>query len=284
MLTLQKLFIMKTIIIPTDFSPTAVNAANYAADMAVQINAGILLVHVYQLPLALTDTPIILVSIDELKESAEKKLAGLKEQLTHITSGKITIETEARLGIVSDELEEVCKRVQPFALVMGTKGHTTVERALFGSNTLHVINHLSWPIICVPQGKEYGSGIKKIGLACDLKEVVETTPIPVIRDFVQTFNSVLHVLNVSTEHRTDNPAASQQFGLLRTALESLAPSYHFIEDRDIEDGINRFAETNNLDLIITIPKKHKLMDKLFKKSSSKQLVFESHVPVLCIHE
>ena len=43
-------------------------------------------------------------------------------------------------------------------------------------------------------------------------------------------------------------------------------------------------KTNNLDLVITIPKKHKLLEGLFKKSSTKQLVFDSHVPVMCVHE
>lgn len=275
---------MRTVIVPTDFSPAAINAANYAADMALQINGEILLLHVYQLPLAITDTPIILVSVEELKETAEKKLASLKEQLTHITSGKLKIETEARLGIISDELESACSTIQPFAVVMGTTGHSAVERALFGSNTLQVIRHITSPVICVPKGKEYGNGIRKIGMACDLKEIIETTPIPVIRDFVSVFNGELHVLNVSTEHRNIKPEETKEFELLKTALSDLNPQFHFIADKDIEDGINRFAETNNLDLIITIPKKHRLLDKIFHKSSSRQLVNESHVPVMCVHE
>ncbi len=58
----------------------------------------------------------------------------------------------------------------------------------------------------------------------------------------------------------------------------------FIKHKDIEDGINEFAETHDLDLVIAIPKKHRLLDGLFKKSSTRQLVFESHVPVMCVHE
>ena len=74
-----------------------------------------------------------------------------------------------------------------------------------------------------------------------------------------------------------------QVVLLKTALEDVNPLYHFINNKDVEDGINDFAENNNLDLVIAIPKKHKLMGGLFKKSSTKQLVFESHVPVMCVH-
>ena len=45
-----------------------------------------------------------------------------------------------------------------------------------------------------------------------------------------------------------------------------------------------YVEENNIDLLITIPKKHKLLDSLFKHSSTKQLVTQSHVPVMCVHE
>ena len=275
---------MKTIIVPTDFSPAALNATNYAADMALAIKANLLLFHVYQLPLSVSDTPIVLLSVDELKEAAETKLAQLKKDLGHITSGALQIDTEARLGNMSDELEDCCNNIQPLAVVMGTKGHSAVERALFGSNTLTVIKHLSWPVICVPLGKEYGTGIKRIGLACDFREVKETTPVGVIKTLVKEFKAELHVLNVDHDNKHFSTDTPYQSVLLHTALEELNPQYHYIENKDIEDGINKFAETNNLDLIITIPKKHKLLEGLFKKSSTKQLVFDSHVPVMCVHE
>lgn len=275
---------MKTIIVPTDFSPAALNATNYAADMALAIKANLLLFHVYQLPLSVSDTPIVLLSVEEMKDAAESKLSQLKKDLGHITSGALEIYTEARLGNMSDELEDCCNKTQPLAVVMGTKGHSAVERALFGSNTLSVIKHLSWPVICVPIGKEYGPGIKRIGLACDFREVKETTPIAVIKMLVKEFQAELHILNVDHDNQKFNPDTPQQSVLLHTALEELNPEYHYIEKKDIEDGINEFAETNNLDLIITIPKKHKLLEGLFKKSSTKQLVFDSHVPVMCVHE
>jgi nucleotide-binding universal stress UspA family protein len=275
---------MKTIIVPTDFSPSATNAMNYAADMALQINASLLLLHVYQVPVAVTDTPLIFVSVDELKESAEKRLAQLKNGLEHVTSGKLKIYAEAKLGDVTDELEELCKKIQPFAVVMGSTGHSAIERTIFGSTTLTTIKHLSWPVICVPAGKEYGQGIKKAGLACDFREVVESTPVSPIKNFIKEFNAELHVLNVDYDNRQFTPDTPEQSVLLHTVLQDIQPKYHFIEHRDIEDGINEFAEKNNLDLIIAIPKKHKLLEGLFKKSSTRQLVFESHIPVMCVHE
>lgn len=273
---------MKTLLVPTDFSATALNAANYAADMALVLGADLLLFHVYQVPVAVTDVPLVLLSVDDLKKNAIEKLAKLKTDLEHITSGKLNIATEARLGNTNDELENVCESINPFAVIMGTMGHSAIERTLFGSTTLKAIKHLTWPVICVPQGKEYGAGIKKIGLACDLKDVEETMPFEVIINFVKELNAEFHVLNVEQQH----PPASlpEQTAILGTAVREINPQFHFIDHKDIEDGINEFAEKNNLDLIIAVPRKHTAIEKIFKPSSTKQLVFESHIPVMCLHE
>ena len=275
---------MKTIIVPTDFSPIATNAMNFAADMAVNINASLLLLHVYQVPVSMTDVPIVLVSADELKKESETKLQEIKNALTHITSGKIKVYTEATMGDVSDELEDVCKQTQPFAVIMGTRGTSGIERALFGSTTLTAIRHLKWPVIVVPPGKEYGSGIKKIGFACDFDKVIESTPIQFIKNMVKEFGAELHVLNVDHEGRHFKPETPEESLMLHTLLDGLNPNYHFIDNADIEDGINDFVEKNGIDLLITIPKKHKLLDSLFKHSSTKELVTHSHVPVMCVHE
>ncbi len=275
---------MKTIIIPTDFSPIATNSMHYGIDMATSINASILLLHVYQVPVSMTDVPIVLVSVDELKKQAEEKMAELKKQVEHITSGSLKVYTEARLGNVVDELEDLCKHIKPFAVIMGTKGSSAVERVLFGSTTLTAIRHLTWPVITIPPGKTFATGIKKIGLACDFRDVVQTTPTALIKDFVKEFNAELHVLNVDYQERHFKPDTPEQSALLHTMLQEMNPVYDFIRHKDIEDGINEFAEKNNLDIIITIPKKHKLLEGLFKPTSTRQLVFESHIPVMCVHE
>jgi nucleotide-binding universal stress UspA family protein len=275
---------MKTIIIPTDFSPAANNAVNYGVDMAIAVNASVLFFHVYNIPVAIGDVPIVLLSVDELKKAAEDNIAKLKKAVERVTSNKVKIYTETRLGNVIDELEDLCKKVHPFAVVMGTTGTSAVERTLFGSNTLTAIKHLTCPVICVPKGKEYGLGVKKIGLACDFREVVETTPVEEIKEFVKEFHAQLFVLNVDYNNRQFTPDTPGQSALLHSALEEVHPEYHFITHKDIEEGINEFSETHNLDLVIAIPKKHRLLDGLFRKSSTKQLVFESHVPVMCVHE
>lgn len=274
---------MKTIIVPTDFSTISNNAVDYAIGLATQTGSSLLLFHAYQVPVSMTDVPIVLVSVEELQKNAETKMSEVKKVVERETGGSIKIYVETKLGDTVDELEELCNRIKPFAVVMGTKGATGLERVFFGSTTLTTIKHLSWPVIVVPPDKRY-SAIKKIGFACDFREVVETTPARFIREFVKEFNAEIHVLNVDYKNAHFKPDTPEQSVLLHTMLEDLNPKYDFIEEQNIEAGIEKFAEKNNLDLIITIPKKHKLLEGLFKKSHTKDLVFHSHLPIMCVHE
>jgi nucleotide-binding universal stress UspA family protein len=274
---------MKTIIVPTDFSVPSNNAMEYAVGLAKQTGSSLLLFHAYQVPVSMTDVPIVLISIEELQKNAESKMADLKKTLEQQTAGAIKIYAETKLGDTIDELETLCNNVKPFAVVMGTKGETGLERVIFGSTTLTAIKHLSWPVIVVPPDKKY-SAIKKIGLACDFREVVETTPSHFIKDFVKEFNAEIHVLNVDYKNSHFRPETPEESALLHTMLEDLNPKYDFIEDENIDTGIEKFAEKNNLDLVIAIPKKHKLFESLFKKSHTRELVFHSHLPVMCVHE
>ena len=275
---------MKTIIVPTDFSPVSINAVNFATDMALAIDASILLFNVYNIPVSYSEVPFVLISVEEIKKESEIQLEDLKKKVIHITSDKVKVNTKSTMGNTVDELEELCKEIQPFAVVMGAKGVSGIEKVMFGSTTLTAIRHITWPVICVPPGREYGKGIKKIGFACDFKQVAETTPVLFIKQMVKEFDAELHILNVDYKEKHFRPETPEQSFWLHKLLEDVKPQYHYINKKDVEDGINEFAENNNLDLVIAIPKKHTLLEGIFKPSSTKKLVFQSHIPVMCVHE
>jgi nucleotide-binding universal stress UspA family protein len=277
---------MKTLVVPTDFSSVSVNAMNYAVDMAQSINAGILLLHVYNVPVAYTDapvSPVTTVSIDEIKRTSEERLEDLKLNLLRVTSGQLEVLTESRLGDTIDELEEVCKAVQPFAVIMGSHGTTGLERMIMGSTTLTAVRHLKFPVIVVPPGTSY-HGITKIGLACDFKDVIETTPVDYIKNIVREFGAELFVLNVHYDPDGKKKEDMMESAYLDAMLGDVNPHYHFLNQEDVVEAINEFAEKNNLDMVMVIPKKHRLIDSLFHKSKSKELVTHSHIPIVSIHE
>ena len=77
---------MKTIIVPTDFSPVSINAMHYAANMASSIGASIILFHAYQIPVAFSEVPVVSISIEEMKKINDDKYLRKSELQSFLKS------------------------------------------------------------------------------------------------------------------------------------------------------------------------------------------------------
>ena len=272
---------MKKIIVATDFSPVALNAAMYAAHMALVIHADLVLLHVYSIPIVYSEVPAA-VNPEELRLAAEKNMSALEAQLKQETKDKLNIETAIRMGSFYHELKIVCDYIQPYNVVMGSQGTTAKERLLFGSHAVHAMKHLTWPLITVPPKATF-SAIKKIALACDLNKVAENTPIDEIKLLVHDFNAEFHRLNTGKESVFD-PEVVFQSGMLQEMLEDLKPIYDFISSENTDEGILQFAQENNIDLLLVLPKRHSFLEAMIHKSHTKHFVLHSHVPVMALHQ
>jgi nucleotide-binding universal stress UspA family protein len=271
---------MKTIILATDFSPAAVNAANYAANMALAINADLLLLHVFQLSINYYAVPIEITE-QEMKEESQHNLNVLKNDLLKITGNKLVINTEVVNNHFFDGLAEACERILPYAVIMGSQGTTATERFFFGGHAVYAMQHLQWPLITVPIGTTFSS-IKRIGLACDFDRAALTTPVEEVITLVKEFKAELHILNVDSEESFD-PDMIFESNLLKKMLLPLHPIYHLSNAENINEAIMDFSEKQNINLLIVVPKQHRLLEKLLTSSHTKQLVLHCHVPVAALH-
>jgi nucleotide-binding universal stress UspA family protein len=272
---------MKTILVTTDFSAAANNAANYAVDMAFSMKANLLLLNVVQTPVGYSDMPIF-IGLEDMMRSSEKDLQNLEEALTARTKAAVNIEIEVGMGSFFSELKNVCERIKPYAVVMGSQGKTAAEHLMFGAHTIHAVKNLTWPVITVPSGAKF-TAVKKIGLASDLTKVIETTPIDDIKMLVHDFNAELHILNTGKKEVFDADIVFES-GLMQEMTMSLKPVFHFIDNEDTDAGIIDFVDKHQIDLLVVLPKRHNLIEGLFHKSHSKNLVLHSHVPLMALHQ
>ena len=98
-------------------------------------------------------------------------------------------------------------------------------------------------------------------------------------DIVKAKLFVLHVNDGEDEAGKDD-----EMKILSGLLQGYNPEYFFVNNASFIDGINDFVDSKNVDLIVTIPKKHGWFDSLFTKSHTKILAFHSHVPLMVIHD
>lgn len=267
---------MKTLVLPTDFSTVADNAMQYAARMAQHLQAELLLTHIYQIPVSMNDMPVILISADELKKSADENLERCRQEIS-LSFPDVTVNTESRLGDVNDELNDICNAVQPFAIVLGSQGTTGFERLLFGSTTLSVLRHSNFPVLTVPEHyKEFS--MKKIVLAADMQDV-NTMPVNKIIEVAQLFNAHLQVVHVTSKAEAN---ATAERDVLMQQLQPVKATYQTIHSDTVREGLSAYLEEERADLLLVLPHEHNLMERLFTKLHAEDLISHATIPVMAI--
>ncbi|MDQ6814427.1 MAG: universal stress protein [Bacteroidota bacterium] len=278
---------MKTILVPTDFSDIARNAANYALKLAADLGAERLVFYnAYQVPPVMTENTLPampIMDIETIKEISETSMKAFIERMQQDKPEGLEIEYKTGFSALANEINDLCDEVGAEAIVMGITGTSKIEEVLIGSTAISVMKQTKVPVIIVPAEAKYTT-IKNVMFACDFKKVVETTPIQPIKNILDATKAKLHVVNVNENDKDMTADKTQQQALLLFLLKEYSPTFHFENNENFIEGINHFVELHGIDLIITIPRKHKLFEGLFKERHTKKLAFHSHVPLMYIHQ
>ena len=273
---------MKTILAPTDFSAASINAVNYAADLAVTIKAKLVLFHAIPFPIAVSEISVPEDFIDDMMEVCERDMIELSENIQARTKGKIYISTDVKIGTVEQEIANISSRERPLAIVMGMRSGKSLERALMGSSIFHIMNHIGFPTLIIPENARFKE-IKNIGLACDFKKVDDKMPFETIAEWLSLFKANLEIINIgkgNKEFEVDQLVESRS---LQNRLAAFKPRFHLLTGDNIAEKLSEFVNTNSLDLLMVFPRKHGIFN-LFLKKKSKYIVNHSQSPILSIHE
>ena len=167
---------MEAILLPTDFSATAKNAAFYALKLAEQIGVKkLVLYHSYEIPVSID--PLVpgiqMLDIETLKEISETNLARFQIEMQAQANG-VTIHIVSEYGSLTAGLDEVCEKNAAGLVVMGITGGGLLEEKLIGSNTLSVAKHTKIPVIIVPANAGGGTAdpVSRV-LADELTKLLE---------------------------------------------------------------------------------------------------------------
>ena len=268
---------MEAILSPTDFSETSSNAALYALKLAAQLGVKkLVLYHSYEIPLTIDPiTPALqMLDIESLKEASEKNIAAFALKLKAF-AGDTGIDVISEYGVLTAGVDEVCERAGAGLVVMGITGGNLLEEKLIGSNTLSVAKNTNIPVIIVPAAVAF-TRIEEIMLTGDFEEDT-TIPLEHITKILNETKAKLFVYNTSV--KTD-PGISYA---LHKQLDILDPEYHSAQSSHYVESINDFAVEHEVDLVITVLKKHGFFEGIFSEDHTKMLAFHSHLPLMVIH-
>lgn len=270
-----------TIILCHNFTRASSNAALYAASLSDILHCGLLLFHVVVLQLNRVEELSLVVDGEALIREAEEKLELAKMEILQQSGLPVPVHTQAVCGDFFAELQQLCRTVNPYAVVAGAgEGGKNMNR-LCGNVNRYMMRQLAWSTITVPACRCPGV-IKKIGLACDFRGVIYELPLEEIKALTTQLQAELHVITVVKPEKFD-PVVEFESGLLKHRLKSIAPCYHVIPDEDTVNAICEAVQQHQLDLLILLPKQHPLWRRLFYKSESEKIARHCPVPVMVIH-
>jgi nucleotide-binding universal stress UspA family protein len=261
---------MNTVFVPVDFSETSLNAAKYAAQLLTgHYGVTMVLYHSYS---KASEAAYANEALEHLKTNLMRDHIVKMETLAFEDSDFV------------DGLEKTARHRRADLIIMGITGKSALAQVFFGSNTLKMAERKVCPVLIVPEHATF-SPLKNVMLTSDFKSTIDTTPSVPIKDFLDAFKPQLHVVNVDKDHYislTENYEQEKQE--MKKLFAEYRPEFYFMRLYDVDEAINLFAESRNIDLIIVIQKNHSFIDKLLRGSRTKKLSYHSKLPILVMHE
>ena len=141
---------LQHVLVPVDFSASAVKALHYGVSFAGQYGARVTVVHVVEPPMYPTELGYVPVEIESLNKAirttAEQKLRDLVRQ--HIAPG-VRAEALVRMGHPYQEITQVAGELNVDLIVISTHGYTGLKHVLLGSTAERIVRHAPCPVLTV---------------------------------------------------------------------------------------------------------------------------------------
>lgn len=144
------MFVVKSILVPTDFSDPSNNALSYAKEMARAQQAVLHIVHVVEPAVYPADWGYSQVGFldleQELRQAAEQSMQTICDQLR---AEGFAVVSAVCSGRASDEIVTYATEQQIDLISIATHGRSGIEHFLFGSTTERVLRKAPCPVLAV---------------------------------------------------------------------------------------------------------------------------------------
>lgn len=283
---------MKTILLPVDFSAASLNAARYAAGLAkspeYEIGRIILLnsFHVSLYEQILPTPDLVQTGAREILEKRgglKRQLDAIRDQLLPVAGPEVEVEiVDSDLPLLRSILKTIEER-KPDLLVIGSNSPTDSPGSEIGEYVIGISRISPVHVLVVPGAKTW-SGINRVVLPCDYRNLGNLTPLRILQDDALWQTKTILVINADPTFRRSTPdekfrAAADK---LNEYLRGISHEIHYADDPDTLMGILRFARDQQADLILALPGKHSVFYSMTHKSISKALCKNGQMPVLIL--
>jgi len=271
---------MKNILVPTDYSPNARNAAEYAIHLAKATGASVEFLHVFSPPETVEELSAD-TSLDELTKLEKTKLN--KEAKYYGSTFGIKINTIVYPGELHKVLAKMMVKQSADLVVVGMRGLSVVDKIFFGNTTTNLVKHASYPLLIIPAQFKF-MPLKHITIGADYNSLLGVASFSLLKDLVGPFKGTTQVVHIdqTEEDLTEVVDRTESEKYFQRAFEGIRHSYTTLEADNVVLGLVDFLKTKNSDMIVMIPQKHNAWQSLFLGSSTKKMAYQTEIPLLLL--
>lgn len=270
---------MKRILIPTDFSACAKNALKVGSELAAELKAEIVLLHVIYTSNGLERLPENLAKYPELKNAVAKTKQHLKRDQEHYE--KLTITTQLEIGTPFQVILATAKKWKADLIIMGSHGTAEKDHPFVGSNAQKVLRGADCPVLSVQKNHTL-KNIKKLTFASNFEDGCEKAAAGIM-DFAQTVKAQVQLLYVNTPlNFKDTHYIQERFQWFEKKNSKLKFSYAIHCDYDVHRGIAHFLEGEKKGIAGIVTRTRKGLPS-YTLGVAESVAYHSPVPVLSIN-
>lgn len=278
---------MKKILFPTDFTKHSENAFRYALNIADHFGAEILTIHTYVIPTGVLTPPGMVLEISELAEEFQRdEYEAFIEKLDDIKAeeGLMNVVVNHRLeaGVPVNEVAKISKEEDFDFIIMSTTGAEGLGKWFFGSHAANIVQQTTCPTLIIPKEAKYKS-IDKIAFTTNFEDFGEEMGQDLI-DWMVKFEAELFFVHVNTPGETIDLEQYDNMKELKDAAKAFDKvTFKIIADADVLDTLEDFVEDEKIDMMVMVTHDYPFYQRIFKPSVTKQMTFETEVPLLVYH-
>lgn len=265
---------IKKILVPTDFSPNATKALDYAVQLSKKAKAEIFIIHSVESGMTDGEAKDVPGKLDLLTKSIEK-------------SEKIKVTNKVYTGISLYAILDSIEEFKIDLVVMGTLGNAKASKKIFGSRTASVIGKSPVPVLAIPLLSEWGTGTD-IMLAINDFKIEDKTLDPVIL-LARCLNSAIQVAiftDTDDDYVEDYDEHEKKIASFRDALKKKYPGLEFqavhLASKHFKDSVLSWIEKNKISMLVMLTHKRNIIEGIFNRSLTKKLSYHTNIPLLAI--
>ena len=280
---------MKNVLLPTDFSDNSWNAIEYALQFFKEETCNFYLLHVNTLDNLIVGDTAYIPTQTEIETVHVKPAKQKLKQLLKRVSNTFKPNKNHHFYTLTDYsfmIESIRKHVKEKhidMIVMGTKGASGLKEYIIGSNAGDVITKVKCTTLIVPENAKYEPH-KEIAFPTDFTMSYDIQTLQPISELLSKKDAVLRVLHITKKSSVLNKEQEYNKELIEEVFDGLDYSFHFLTNSKLENAIQCFVESRDIDIIVMVAKNLNYFQHILFHTRVEKISYHTEIPFLVLHE